>query len=847
MEYVPGGDLGKFIADEGVFDESMAKVMARQLLSALGYLHANNITHRDVKPDNILINSVQPLELKLTDFGLSKMVDSEQTFLRTFCGTLLYCAPEVYNEYAEYDDNGNRTRGKKVRRLPGQRYSHAIDIWSLGGVLFYAMTGSPPYPVKGSISYSELLNKIMTTRLNIAPLQRHGTSEEGIEFLCRMLQRRPEYRATVVELDGHPWIGGQGSTIEASQSYDEITDDEDLIGNLAEFQQPQGYDEDRVSDSMGEESEKENYTFGHGTQPPRLFGEIGVSAIGSSGAIPEDFLNLPPGESSLSGDDVRSHEIDEEGESDDSATPRARSRRTYRQNAASIAQQQSTDQLQSLVEDVASQSLGGDETFIKQQPPSSRYSMQSTEFNTSKRKPSSHDASDEFEENTPPGKPFLKRLKSEGTMDSLTDCILDEYKLLATMPQIRRLGSGRQIDDPVDKVSFWEQDRRTWHLNYPEMTQLQHDAFSQAARDRNEEFAPGRSPLWDLAMKYFPPSSRNGAEGQHRPSYARAGLRRDDRQVADDAMEFPPTAVPVDDDSIPDTMAPPDTQIVVPIHEDSNSARAVGMLESHSKSCIEGISLPITDSLISFGRGPENTVVFEPKTESRVPKYAMKIMLWKDGDGYDPSKDPAKVPHPWLRDNAGDSDSYSFWISTKATLGIRINEYFLASSDSKNPSSPACHWTQIYDGDTLVIWSGSELMKQSAITFRCFWGASSKLRGEDKTLKLASPALAQKLDSACQRTERRIKDVVEKRNRESEALSDQKERLKFVDREREKSRIFEMKRQEAVSYLFGRQNQSSSRRASPAIAPATTARTSRLQPGIIPRISPDSDAGLSAH
>ncbi|KAM3425834.1 hypothetical protein NHJ13734_009889 [Beauveria thailandica] len=68
------------------------------------YLQNFNITHRDIKPDNILINSLEPLEVKLTDFSLSKMIDSDQTFLRTFCGTLLYCPPEVYTEYLEYDD-----------------------------------------------------------------------------------------------------------------------------------------------------------------------------------------------------------------------------------------------------------------------------------------------------------------------------------------------------------------------------------------------------------------------------------------------------------------------------------------------------------------------------------------------------------------------------------------------------------------------------------------------------------------------------------------------------------------------------------------------------------------------
>lgn len=836
MEYVAGGDLGKLISDETPFSEDMVQVMSKQLLSALGYLHANNITHRDVKPDNILINSIEPLDVKLTDFGLSKMVDSEQTFLRTFCGTLLYCAPEVYTEYTEYDDNGFRSRGKKVRRTPGQRYNHAVDIWSLGGVLFYTLTGSPPYPVKTGISHSELLHKIMTTRLNIGPLQQYGVSEQGIDFLGGMLQRRPEQRATVLELDAHPWLGGSGSIVQASQSYDEITDEEDLG---IESQMPTAmYGDDRVSDSMDDESEKENSTFGGGPQAPRLFGEVGSSALRSSGAIPSDFLNLPVSHGAT--EIMNSH--DQGYDSDDSSSSKERGQRNFRQTTASIAQHQSADQLQSLVEDVASQSLGGSESVIRNPVASSQYSTHSIDFfTTSKRKPPSTEASDEFDENTPPGKPMMKRLKSEPNVSEMPDNALEEYKLLARMPQIRRLGSGRQIDGPVSKSTFWEQDRRTWHLQYPEMTQLQSDAFSQAARDGGEEFGPGKTRLWDLAMKYFPPSA--GAQEATGPALlsTMADLRRDDRRVSDEMVEFPPTAAPPPDtEDIPDTL-PPESQIVVPIQDDAASTRAVGMIESDESSCVQDISFPITDSLVCFGRGPGNTQTFEPRTESRVPKYAFKMMLWKEG--YDPSKDLSKAPHPWLQEiTDAEAQTYSFWISTKATLGIRVNGYVLPSSDSKNPSSPSQNWTRVCHGDELVIWGASGQGIQTKLIFKCFWGGSSQPRGDNKILTLAPAAQAQKLDAACQRIEQRIRHATEKQRKFSDDKRDLAERGLRVERERERSRVFEARRREAVEFLQARQ--AASRRESPASAPATT-NLSRMQTAQVSRPSPDRDGAYS--
>ncbi|PNP53935.1 hypothetical protein THARTR1_05622 [Trichoderma harzianum] len=862
MEFVPGGDLGKHIVDYGPFNEDDSRTMAQQLLSALAYLHRNNITHRDVKPDNILINTLQPLDVKLTDFGLSKMVDTEQTFLRTFCGTLLYCAPEVYTEYVEYDDNGIRSRGKKARRVPGQRYNHAVDIWSLGGVLFYSMTGQPPYPVKSGISYSELLHKIMTEMLDIRPLDQYSISSSGIDFLCRMLQRRPENRATVEELDDHPWRAG--TTIEASQSFDELTDDEDYLDPPPQYQTHvyQTYehvdDDDRVSDSMGEEEEegdnekgkgKENgnYTSDRGTQPPRLFGEVGASAFVNSGAVPEQHLNLPvtnrngvSGGGGSGGSSSSSNfegQVDEAYDSGDSAATLVKHRRIFRHDTSvSIAHHQSADQLQSLVEDVASQDLNGTGSVIRHVESSSLYlTAASTDFNTSKRKPPSVEASDEFD-STPTGKPTIKRLKSEVYTDDLSEEAVEECKLLARMPPIQRSGSGRQIDGPVSKTLFWEQDRKTWHLNYPEMTQLQYQAFVQAARDRAEQFSPGKTPLWNLAMKYFPPVGP--AERQSgRINSPTVGQSPDEDVV----MDFPPTAVQPDEDAEP--FIPDSQNLVVPVQKETQ-ARAIGLIEPDKSSCIQGISCPMTDSLVSFGRGLENTIVYEERTDTRVPKYAFKILLWKEG--YDPAKDTTKTPPPWARDSTPDKDSYFCWISSKATNGIHINGHALPSSDVKNPAAASVHWARLYAGDTLLVWGTPDAKLQTKLVFRCFWGGSARPRPDQHKLGLefADASLAEKLDAACLRTEKRIRDVgeklAEKRSRINDAKAEDRERVRRIDFERERSHAFEQNRLEAIELLASRQG-ASSRKSSPAsVAPTTMYHSNRLQSTMI-RLSPDKD------
>lgn len=112
MEFVPYGDLSHYTRIGTAMPEYMCEILARQMLEALKYLHERNITHRDIKPDNILFASENAY--KLSDFGLSKIVSNEQTFLKTFCGTLLYCAPEIYPGF-ERAKAGLHPNGKRMR------------------------------------------------------------------------------------------------------------------------------------------------------------------------------------------------------------------------------------------------------------------------------------------------------------------------------------------------------------------------------------------------------------------------------------------------------------------------------------------------------------------------------------------------------------------------------------------------------------------------------------------------------------------------------------------------------------------------------------------------------------
>ncbi|HHN94228.1 MAG TPA: serine/threonine protein kinase, partial [Anaerolineae bacterium] len=126
MDFVEGESLGEIIARMGALDEKQVLIWAQQLLDALAYCHARGVIHRDIKPQNVIINPDG--QAVLVDFGLVKLWNPNDPRTRTAMrgmGTPEYAPPE------QYDAQGAHTDSRS-------------DIYSLGATLYHALTGQSP-------------------------------------------------------------------------------------------------------------------------------------------------------------------------------------------------------------------------------------------------------------------------------------------------------------------------------------------------------------------------------------------------------------------------------------------------------------------------------------------------------------------------------------------------------------------------------------------------------------------------------------------------------------------------------------------------------------------------------
>ncbi|XP_076728364.1 LOW QUALITY PROTEIN: sperm motility kinase Z-like [Callospermophilus lateralis] len=175
MEYASGGQLSHHIQAGGMQEEE-ARRLFRQIARAVDYCHKKGVVHRDLKVENIMLDARG--NIKLIDFGLNARFIVGLK-LNRFWGTLAYLAPEI--------------------ALRQEYEGPPVDIWSLGVILYFMLTGKCPF--MGN-HHKHLLKLIVRGRYQIP----HHVPTYAQNLICKLLTVNPKQRPTVQQILQHPWL-----------------------------------------------------------------------------------------------------------------------------------------------------------------------------------------------------------------------------------------------------------------------------------------------------------------------------------------------------------------------------------------------------------------------------------------------------------------------------------------------------------------------------------------------------------------------------------------------------------------------------------------------------------------
>ncbi|KAE8661120.1 PRA1 family protein A2 isoform 2 [Hibiscus syriacus] len=182
LEYCKGGDLSMYVTRHGSVPEATAKHFMQQLAAGLQVLRDNNLIHRDLKPQNLLLTTNDGnAVLKIADFGFARSLQPKG-LAETLCGSPLYMAPEI---------------------MQLQKYDAKADLWSVGAILFQLVTGKTPFTGNNQIQL--LQNILKSTDLHF-PAENDYLTADCKDLCQKLLRRNPVERFTFEEFFNHPFL-----------------------------------------------------------------------------------------------------------------------------------------------------------------------------------------------------------------------------------------------------------------------------------------------------------------------------------------------------------------------------------------------------------------------------------------------------------------------------------------------------------------------------------------------------------------------------------------------------------------------------------------------------------------
>ncbi|XP_034027080.1 cGMP-dependent protein kinase 2 [Thalassophryne amazonica] len=184
LEACLGGEIWSLLRDMGCFDDATAKFCVGCVTEAFDYLHRKGVLYRDLKPENLMLDTEG--YIKLVDFGFAKKIRCGQKTW-TFCGTPEYVAPEI---------------------ILNKGHNFSVDLWSLGILVFELLTGSPPFTGSDQMmTYTFILKGIEKMDF---PKKISKRPEDLIRKLCRRnpSERLGNLKNGIIDIKKHRWFNG---------------------------------------------------------------------------------------------------------------------------------------------------------------------------------------------------------------------------------------------------------------------------------------------------------------------------------------------------------------------------------------------------------------------------------------------------------------------------------------------------------------------------------------------------------------------------------------------------------------------------------------------------------------
>lgn len=166
------------------YSEKTSSLIIKKVVSAVEYLHSKGVIHRDLKPENLLYASQDDdSDIRITDFGLAKIYKAD-IVVKTACGSPNYVAPEVLLNHQE-------------------GYSFAVDMWSIGVILYVLLCGFCPFFDENTAA---LFNLITSGSYSFPNPYWDHISDSAKDLITNLLETDPKKRFTPRQVLEHPWV-----------------------------------------------------------------------------------------------------------------------------------------------------------------------------------------------------------------------------------------------------------------------------------------------------------------------------------------------------------------------------------------------------------------------------------------------------------------------------------------------------------------------------------------------------------------------------------------------------------------------------------------------------------------